>query len=69
MKRLLPLLLAGSVLAGIPAVAQNNAPTINYDGDVNFLKTPNDVYLGEVGGVARIPVATSSSTPVQVIPS
>src|ERR1051326_1735442 len=53
MKRLLPLLLAGSVLAGFPAVAQNNAPALNYDGDVNFLKTPNDVYLGEVGGVAQ----------------
>ncbi len=53
MKRLLPLLLAGSVLAGIPAVAQNTAPALNYDGDINFLKTPNDVYLGEVGGVAQ----------------
>ena len=53
MKRLLPLLLASSMLAGFPAVAQNNAPALNYDGDVNFLKTPNDVYLGEVGGVAQ----------------
>src|ERR1700704_2048439 len=52
MKRLLPLLLAGTILAGYPAVAQNAAPEIPFDGDVNFLKTPNDVYLGEVGGVA-----------------
>ena len=52
MKRLLPLLLAGTILAGYPAVAQNAAPEIAFDGDVNFLKTPNDVYLGEVGGVA-----------------
>jgi hypothetical protein len=52
MKRFLPLLLAGTVLAGFPAVAQNAAPAIAFDGDVNFLKTPNDVYLGEVGGVA-----------------
>jgi hypothetical protein len=52
MKRFLPLLLAGTILAGYPAVAQNAAPEIPFDGDVNFLKTPNDVYLGEVGGVA-----------------
>src|SRR5882757_4700649 len=52
MKRLLPLLLAGTILAGYPAVAQNAAPEIAFDGDVNFLKTPDDVYFGEVGGVA-----------------
>src|SRR2546430_17671272 len=52
MKRLLPLLLAGTILAGYPAVAQNAAPEISFDGDVNFLKTPDNVYLGEVGGVA-----------------
>jgi sugar lactone lactonase YvrE len=53
MKRLLPLLLAATVLAGYPAVAQNAAPEIPFDGDVNFLKTPDNVYLGEVGGVAQ----------------
>src|SRR6476659_6136359 len=52
MKRFLPLLLAGTILAGYPAVAQNAAPEIPFDGDVNFLKTPDNVYLGEVGGVA-----------------
>jgi hypothetical protein len=52
MKRLLPLLLAGIALS-LPASAQNNAPEIPYDSDANFLKTPNDVYLGEVGGVAQ----------------
>jgi sugar lactone lactonase YvrE len=52
MKRFVQILMAASFLAAIPAMAQNAAPTIPYDGDVNFLKTPNDVYLGEVGGVA-----------------
>ena len=52
MKRFVQMLMAASFLAAIPAVAQNAAPAIPYDGDVNFLKTPNDVYLGEVGGVA-----------------
>ena len=53
MKRFLPLLLAGTVLAGYPAIAQNNAPDIPFEGDVNFLKTPDDVTLGEVSGVAQ----------------
>ena len=52
MKRLLPLLLAGTILAGYPAVAQNAAPEIPFDGDVNFLKPPPDIHLGEVSGVA-----------------
>ena len=52
MKRFLPLLLAGAMLVGYPAVAQNAAPELAFDGDVNFLKTPDNVYLGEVGGVA-----------------
>jgi hypothetical protein len=51
MKRLLPLLLAASAIAALPAIAQNNAPTINIDA-VNALTMPDDVYLGEVGGVA-----------------
>ena len=52
MKRFVQILMAASFLAAIPAVAQNAAPPIPFDGDVNYLKTPNDVYLGEVGGVA-----------------
>jgi sugar lactone lactonase YvrE len=53
MKRILTLLLAGAALAGVPAIAQTDAPVIPYDADANFLKTPDNVYLGEVGGVAQ----------------
>jgi hypothetical protein len=51
MKRLLPLLLAATALVGFPAIAQTNAPQINIDA-VNALTMPDNVYLGEVGGVA-----------------
>jgi DNA-binding beta-propeller fold protein YncE len=51
MKRLLPLLLAASALAGFPAAAQVDAPTINIDAS-NALTMPDDMYMGEVGGVA-----------------
>ncbi len=53
MKRFVPLMLAGIALAAVPAIAQVNAPEIAYDADANFLKTPDNVYLGEVGGVAQ----------------
>src|SRR5579863_2152980 len=52
MKRLLPLLLSTVVLAGLPAAAQNAAPEISYDSAANPLTMPDDIYLGEVGGVA-----------------
>ena len=52
MKRLLPLLLSTIALAGFPAVAQNAAPEIPYDSAANPLTMPDDIYLGEVGGVA-----------------
>jgi DNA-binding beta-propeller fold protein YncE len=51
MKRLLPLLLAASAFAGFPAAAQVNAPTIQIDASLP-LTMPDDVYMGEVGGVA-----------------
>jgi len=51
MKRFLPLLLAASFLAGFPAAAQN-VPDIQFDSAANALTTPDDIYLGEVGGVA-----------------
>jgi DNA-binding beta-propeller fold protein YncE len=51
MKRFLPLLLAATCLAGFPAAAQN-APDIQFDSAANALTTPDDIYLGEVGGVA-----------------
>jgi len=51
MKRLLPLLLAATALVAMPASAQVNAPTINIDAS-NALTMPDDLYMGEVGGVA-----------------
>ncbi len=52
MKRLLLGLLSTVALAGIPAAAQNAAPEIPYDSVANALTMPDDIYLGEVGGVA-----------------
>ena len=56
MKRYLPLLLAAvfvaTVLPSIPAAAQNAAPVIAFDSAPNPLTLPDDIYLGEVGGVA-----------------
>src|ERR1051325_434223 len=41
------------MLAAAPsALAAENPPQIPFDGDVNFLKMPNDMFLGEVSGVA-----------------
>jgi outer membrane protein assembly factor BamB len=48
-KRLIALLLA---LASTAAPAQQPVPEIRFDANVNFLKLPPDVYLGEVAGVA-----------------
>jgi DNA-binding beta-propeller fold protein YncE len=45
-------LLAAIVLAAIPASAQNAAPVLNFDSAANPLSLPDDIYLGEVGGVA-----------------
>jgi hypothetical protein len=52
MKRLLPLLLAATCLAVVPAAAQTAAPEIAYDSAANPLSLPDDIYLGETAGVA-----------------
>ena len=52
MTRHLPLLLAATLLASMPAAAQNAAPEIAFDSAANPLTLPDDIYLGEVGGVA-----------------
>src|SRR5881396_4239956 len=52
MKRFLPLLLAATLLAAFPAAAQNAIPEIAFDSAANPLTLPDDIYLGEVGGVA-----------------
>jgi outer membrane protein assembly factor BamB len=51
MKRFLPLLFAATCLAAIPAASQD-VPEIPFDSAPNALTTPDDIYLGEVGGVA-----------------
>jgi len=52
MRKWIPFLLAATALAGFPAIAQNAAPEIPFDSAANALTMPDDIYLGEVGGVA-----------------
>jgi DNA-binding beta-propeller fold protein YncE len=52
MRRLLPLLVAAACLAGFPAAGQNAVPQIAFDSAANPLALPDDIYLGEVAGVA-----------------
>jgi DNA-binding beta-propeller fold protein YncE len=51
MKPFLALLLAAPLLAGLTA-AQNSVPEIAFDSAPSPLTLPDDIYLGEVGGVA-----------------
>jgi hypothetical protein len=44
------LVLAAAVVVSGPLFAQTTAPDITFD-TVDLLKTPNDIYVGEVGGV------------------
>src|SRR5215467_12239325 len=52
MRRFMPLLFAATLFAGFPAAAQNAVPVISFDSIANPLTLPDDIYLGEVGGVA-----------------
>jgi len=52
MKRLITCLSIALVAAGFGVSAQNPAPDIAFDSNSNPLTLPDDVYLGEVGGVA-----------------
>jgi len=51
MKRMKLVLLVACVAASFPAGAQAPAPALNFDA-ANPLTLPDDIYLGEVGGVA-----------------
>src|SRR5438094_2577225 len=51
MRRLIPLILATTLFAALPAAAQNVAE-IPFDSVSNPLTLPDDIYLGEIGGVA-----------------
>src|SRR5437660_6767011 len=52
MRYFVPLLLAVTLLVAIPATAQNAVPEIAFDSNPNPLTLPDDIYLGEIGGVA-----------------
>src|SRR6266853_1486664 len=52
MRYFVPLLLAVTLLVAIPAIAQNAVPEIAFDSNPNPLTLPDDIYLGEIGGVA-----------------
>ena len=51
MKRLMLVLLVACIAASIPTDAQGPAPALNFDA-ANALTLADDIYLGEVGGVA-----------------
>jgi DNA-binding beta-propeller fold protein YncE len=53
MRRLLTAIVAAAVLAlGGSLVAQTSVQELAFDTNADFIRTPPDVYVGEVGGVA-----------------
>ena len=52
MTHFLKITLAAAILAAIPAAAQSSAPQIAFDSAADFLKFPDNVYMGEAAGVA-----------------
>jgi hypothetical protein len=52
MKQLAYALVAAAMAAAVPLSAQNAAPTLNVESAASPLALPDDIYLGEVGGVA-----------------
>jgi hypothetical protein len=52
MRRAIYALLTATLVATMPVSAQNAAPVLNFDSAANPLVLPDDIYLGEVGGVA-----------------
>jgi DNA-binding beta-propeller fold protein YncE len=52
MNRFLRLVLAATLLAGIPVAAQFSVPEIPFDSAVDPLKFPDNIHLGEAAGVA-----------------
>src|SRR6266536_5283979 len=54
MTRTLKASVAAAVLAaGATLAAQNAVPDIAFDSNADLLKTPNDLFVGEVGGVGQ----------------
>jgi hypothetical protein len=52
MKRTLKGLIVAAALVSGPLFAQGSVPEIAFDANADLLKTPNDIYVGEVAGVA-----------------
>ena len=52
MRRFLKISLAAALVSGIPAAAQFSIPEIPFDSATDPLKFPDNIYLGEVAGVA-----------------
>jgi len=52
MRRSIYALLTAIVATALPLSAQNAAPALNFDSAPTPLALPDDIYLGEVGGVA-----------------
>src|SRR6476660_9374890 len=54
MTRILNALVAALIVAiGASLAAQNSAPDIAFDSNADLLKTPDNVYVGEIGGVGQ----------------
>src|SRR6476469_6440644 len=54
MTKILNALVAAVVVAiGASLAAQNSAPDIAFDSNAVLLKTPDNVYVGEIGGVGQ----------------
>src|SRR5688572_31979410 len=52
MTRMLNAFVAAVLAASVPVViAQSAVPEIAFETDADLLRTPNDIYVGEVGGV------------------
>ena len=52
MSRTITAIVAAAILAfGGSIVAQSGIPEIGFDSNPDLLKTPNDIYVGEIGGV------------------
>ena len=52
MRRYISALLTATVATVMPLSAQNAAPALNFESSPTPLVLPDDIYLGEVGGVA-----------------
>jgi len=52
MRRFIYAVVTAAGVTAMPLSAQNAAPALNFDSAPTPLVLPDDIYLGEVGGVA-----------------